>query len=175
MLLAALRVPSGDASWPPEQFEGPLWELVTSRPLHLLAKQYADWPEFLRAQVDATIAELGASCPQLARCTWGAHNTVRIRHPLSRALPRLASFLDMPTVELPGDRNMPRVQIDIQGASERFAVSPGHESEGYLHIPGGQSGHPLSPYYRTGFDAWARGEPLPFLPGPTQHTLMLTP
>ena len=81
----------------------------------------------------------------------------------------------MPTVELPGDNYMPRDQSGIEGASERFAVSPGHESEGYLHIPGGQSGHPLSPYYRAGFEAWARGEPLPFLPGPMQHTLVLTP
>jgi penicillin amidase len=100
---------------------------------------------------------------------------VRIRHPLSRALPWLASFLDMPTLELPGDGNMPRVQNGIEGASERFAVSPGHESEGYLHIPGGQSGHPLSPFYRAGFMEWARGEPLPFLPGPAQHTLTLAP
>ncbi len=175
MLLAALRVPHDDA-WPPDQFEGPLWQLVTTRPLHLLAKDYADWPEFLRAQVDATIAELAASCPQLARCTWGARNTVRIRHPLSRALPELAAFLDMPTLQLPGDHDMPRVQDgNLFGASERFAVSPGHESEGYLHIPGGQSGHPLSPYYRAGFMQWARGEPLPFLPGAAEHTLTMTP
>ena len=140
-----------------------------------MAKDYADWPEFLRTQVDATIAELVASCPQLARCTWGARNTVRIHHPLSRALPWLASFLDMPTVELPGDHNMPRVQDGTEGASERFAVSPGRESEGYLHIPGGQSGHPLSPFYRAGFMEWARGEPLPLLPGPARHTLTLTP
>ena len=175
MLLAALRVPHDEADWPPEQFEGPLWQLVTTQPLHLLAKDYADWPEFLRSQVDATIADLSASCPQLARCTWGARNTVRIRHPLSRALPQLRWLIDMPTLELPGDQNMPRVQNGTQGASERFAVSPGHESEGYLHIPGGQSGHPLSPYYRAGFMEWARGEPLPFLPGPAEHTLTLTP
>jgi penicillin G amidase len=175
MLLAALRVPHDDAGWPPDQFEGPLWQLVTSQPLHLLAKDYADWPEFLRAQVDATIAELASSCPQLAHCTWGARNTVRIRHPLSRALPQLRWLIDMPTLELPGDQNMPRVQHGIEGASERFAVSPGHESEGYLHIAGGQSGHPLSPYYRAGFMEWARGEPLPFLPGPAEHTLMMTP
>jgi penicillin G amidase len=175
MLLAALRVPHDEAGWPPEQFEGPLWQLVTSQPLHLLAKDYADWREFLRAQADATIAELAASCPQLARCTWGARNTVRIRHPLSRALPRLHQLIDMPALELPGDQNMPRVQNGTEGASERFAVSPGHESEGYLHIPGGQSGHPLSPYYRAGFMEWARGEPLPFLPGVAEHTLTMTP
>jgi penicillin amidase len=100
---------------------------------------------------------------------------VRIRHPLSRALPWLASFLDMPTVELPGDHDMPRVQDGAFGASERFAVSPGHEQDGYIHLPGGQSGHPLSPYYRAGFGQWALGTPLPFLPGPAEHTLTLTP
>jgi len=176
MLLQTLRVARDDDSRPPEQFEGPLWQLVTTQPLHLLAKDYADWPQFLRAQVDATLALLAAKCPQLARCTWGARNTVQIRHPLSRALPWLAWLLDMPALELPGDHDMPRVQDGTQfGASERFAVSPGHESEGYLDIPGGQSGHPLSPYYRAGFNAWARGEPLPFLPGATEHTLTLQP
>jgi len=175
MLLTALQVPPDDGHLPPAQFEGPLWQLVTTQPLHLLAKRYPGWPEFLRAQVDATIAELDTSCPQLARCTWGARNVVRIRHPLSRALPWLSSFLDMPTEELPGDHDMPRVQDGAFGQSERFAVSPGHEDQGYLVIPGGQSGHPLSPYYRAGFLAWVRGETLPFLPGPTQHTLTLTP
>ena len=174
MLLAALRIEADDEA-PPEQFEGPLWQLVTTQPLHLLSSAYAAWPDFLRAQVDATIAELASSCPQLARCTWGARNVVRIRHPLSRALPWLAALLDMPTQHLPGDHDMPRVQDGtLYGASERFAVSPGHEEQGYLQIPGGQSGHPLSPYYRAGFLQWARGEPLPFLPGPAEHTLTLT-
>ena len=50
---------------------------------------------------------------------------------------------------------MPRVQDGAFGASERFAVSPGHEDQGYFHMPGGQSGHPLSPYYRAGFMDWA--------------------
>jgi penicillin amidase len=176
MLLAALRIPHDETVWPPEQFEGPLWQLITTQPLHLLAKDYPDWPQFLRVQVDETLALLAARCPQLSRCTWGARNTVQIRHPLSRALPWLAWLLDMPSLQLPGDHDMPRVQEGTAfGASERFAVSPGHESEGYLHFPGGQSGHPLSAYYRAGFMAWARGEPLPFLPGPAQHTLTLTP
>ncbi|TLY76917.1 MAG: penicillin acylase family protein [Gammaproteobacteria bacterium] len=176
MLLAGLGLEAEQGAAPPAQFEGPLWQLVTAQPLHLLAKTYPGWPQFLRAQVDATIAELGASCRQLAHCTWGAHSLVRIRHPLSGALPWLASFLDMPTLELPGDHDMPRVQDGaIFGASERFAVSPGHEEQGYLHLPGGQSGHPLSPYYRAGFTQWALGRPLPFLPGPAEHTLTLTP
>jgi penicillin amidase len=175
MLLTALRVPAADAFVPPAQFEGPLWQMVTAQPLNLLSSSYSGWPEFLLAQVDAASAALLHSCPELADCTWGRYNTVRVQHPLSRALPWLAPFLDMPALELPGDHDMPRVQNGAFGASERFAVSPGHESEGYFHMPGGQSGHPLSPYYRAGFLQWARGEPLPFLPGATQHTLSLTP
>jgi penicillin amidase len=100
---------------------------------------------------------------------------VRIRHPLSGALPLISPLLDMPPFELPGDHDMPRVQAGAFGASERFAVAPGHEAEGYLDIAGGQSGHPLSPYYRAGFREWARGEPLPFLPGPPRHRLVLQP
>ena len=91
------------------------------------------------------------------------------------ALPGLARFLDMPTLQLAGDLDMPRVQEGDFGASERFAISPGHEDQAYLTLPGGQSGHPLSPYYRAGFLGWARGEALPLLPGPVQHTLTLTP
>jgi penicillin G amidase len=175
MLLDALQVPEDEDNWAPAQFEGPLWQLITDKPLHLLARRYGSWDDFLRAQLDATLTELDSSCPQLARCTWGSRNVVRVRHPLSSALPLLARFLDMPTLELPGDHDMPRVQDGPFGASERFAVSPGHEAEGYLTIPGGQSGHPLSPYYRAGFLAWAYGQPLPFLPGATEHTLTLTP
>ena len=81
----------------------------------------------------------------------------------------------MPTVELTGDHDMPRVQEGPAGASERFAVSPGHEDQGYIHIPGGQSGHPLSPYYRSGFADWAQGAPEPFLPGAALHRLTLEP
>jgi penicillin amidase len=42
-------------------------------------------------------------------------------------------------------------------------------------MPGGQSGHPLSPYFRIGYAAWAHGTPTPFLPGPSEHRLTLVP
>jgi penicillin amidase len=81
----------------------------------------------------------------------------------------------MPHVPLPGDRDMPRVQAPGFGASERFAVAPGDEEHGYFELAGGQSGHPLSPYYGAGHEGWAEGKPTPFLPGPAQHTLSLEP
>lgn len=60
------------------------------------------------------------------------------------------------------------------GASERFSVAPGHESEGCFHMPGGQSAHPLSPFHRAGFSDWVEARPTPFLPGPAEHLLRLT-
>src|SRR5690606_4569242 len=83
----------------------------------------------------------------LSRRTWGELNTVRVQHPLSQAVPQLGRWLDMPPRALPGDGNMPRVQGVRFGASQRMAVSPGDEVNGYFHMPGGQSGHPRSPFY----------------------------
>jgi penicillin amidase len=160
---------------PPSQFEGPLWQLVSGEPAHLLDPRYPDWRTFELSVLDEVLTDLAEQCETLAACTWGRQNRARFRHPLSRAVPMLAEFLDMPGVELPGDTLAIRVQTPTFGASERFAVSPGRETDGYLHMPGGQSGHPLSPYYRAGFDAWVKGEPLPLLPGAAEHTLTLRP
>jgi len=169
---------------PPAQFEGALWEMVSQQPLHLLAKRFPDWHTFLLEQADNTIKTLTdsssstgarAACSSLAACTWQTHNPVRVRHPMSAGLPLFASFLNMPEIEVPGDHDMPRVQDGAFGASERFAVVPGRESEGYLHIAGGQSGHPMSPYYKAGYREWAEGKALPFLPGAAEHVLTLDP
>ena len=158
----------------PAQFEGPLWQLMSVAPEHLLPANVPSWRDLELQVVDDVIARLDEECESLAKCTWGKRNSVNIRHPLSRALPILSGLLDMPRTEQPGDSHMPRVQTATFGASERFAVSPGHETQGYFHMPGGQSGHPLSPFYRAGHDAWAEGRPLPFLPGRTAHRLTFT-
>ena len=70
-------------------------------------------------------------------------------------------WLDMPAAAAwPAiAENMPRIQAPSMGASERMAVSPGHEGDGYLHMPCGQSGNPLSPHYGDAHEAWAEGKP----------------
>ncbi len=172
-LTFAARAPHDDSATIeiPSQFEGPVWQLMSSEPEHLLPANFASWRELELHAVDATITRFEAECAVLASCTWGRRNRVRIDHPLSGAVPLLGSYLNMPETEQPGDAHMPRVQAVSFGASERFAVSPGREAQGYFHMPGGQSGHPLSPFYRAGHDAWAAGRPLPFLPGPPAHRL----
>ena len=155
------------------QAEGPVWRLVCERPQHLLNSRYGSWGDLLLAAADDAIGELGAG--DLASHTWGERNRSRILHPLSRAIPLASRLLDMPAEPLPGDDHMPRFQAPSAGASERLVVSPGREAEGIFEMPGGQSGHPLSPFYRAGHQAWARGEPTPFLPGSARHVLTLAP
>ncbi len=159
----------------PRQFEEAAWRLLQERPAHLLDPRFGSWDEFLLSVVDEAIAGLGKDCGELAACRWGERNAVRIQHPLSRGIPPLARWLDMRVEPMGGDNDMPHVHVSGFGASERFAVSPGHEQDAYFHMPGGQSGHPLSPYYRAGHEAWVRGEPTPYLPGPTEHTVKLSP
>ena len=157
-------------------YEEPLWRLMRERPIHFLSPHYRDWNDLLLTAADDVLRWVARQDRPIARLTWGTVNTARIEHPFSRFLPfKLARFLNMPADPLPGDHDMPRVQGPSFGASERFAVSPGHEDEGIFEMPGGQSGNPLSPFYRAGHEAWVRGEPTPFLPGPTTHTLTLEP
>lgn len=154
--------------------EGATWKLLREKPLYLLDRQYASWDALLVAAVDDVIRDLDSTGVRLPYATWGQRNAAEIRHPFSYTLPWFVRpWLDMPADPLPGDIDMPRVQGPTHGASERFVVSPGHEDEGIFEMPGGESGHPLSPYYRAGHEAWVHGEPTPFLPGKTEHTLTL--
>jgi penicillin amidase len=145
------------------------------RPRHLLDPRFESWEALLLESLDDTLDGLAADGRALAERTWGERNTVLIQHPLSRAVPALGRWLDMPREALAGDAHMPRVQARRNGASQRLAVSPGREEAGYFHMPGGQSGHPLSPHFDDGHRAWARGEPTPFLPGPAVRVLTLRP
>jgi len=165
-----------DFSYGNFQYEDALWQLVHEQPARLLNPAHASWEALLLAAADDVLAETDRAGLAPTRFTNGLENTLRMRHPFSRILPGpLGSLLDMPAQPLPGGSDMPRMQAAGYGASERMVVAPGHESEGLFHMPGGQSGHPLSPYYRAGHDAWAKGEPTPLLPGPAEHTLTLQP
>ena len=156
--------------WAQRQWEGPVWRLVTEQPEHLLPSRYESWDGWINAIVQRTVARWDVP---LETRVWGESRMSEIRHPLSRAIPFLSRWLDMPSRPLPGDTHLPRVQGVSQGASERLVVSPGREEDGLFHMPGGQSGHPLSRYYGAGHEDWEEGRPTPLLPGQAEHTLTL--
>lgn len=155
--------------------EYPVWQLITEQPETHIPHGYDSWNDFLLAMLEKTKETLLEKGGELADQTWGIANTSAIQHPLSKAIPGLGWFLDMPAVPMSGDTYMPRVQKPDAGASQRFAVAPGHEKAGYFHMATGQSGHPLSPYFDLGHEDWVEGNPSPFLPGDKQWTLILQP
>lgn len=174
---AAVRSNSPDFKLPKlSQVEHAVWLLIEQRPHHLLPPNYHSWEDLLLDGAKQVAEILRKQPGGIAARTWGEYNMAHINHPLSRILPAfLADWLNMPNDALPGDSHMPRVQAPNFGASTRFSVAPGKEENGYWDMPGGQSGHPLSPYYGSGHNHWVNGKPTPFLPGTPQKILRLVP
>ncbi|RZL37132.1 MAG: hypothetical protein EOP35_09465 [Rubrivivax sp.] len=155
--------------------ETPAWALIQAARPDTLPAAFTSWPALLQQAVLASRKELIDRHGSLAAATWGADNATAMRHPLSMAVPALSGWLDQASQGMAGDAHMPRVHNHGHGQSERMVVSPGHEETGLLVIPGGQSGHPLSPFYRSDHAVWLAGEALPFLPGEARHRLVLRP
>lgn len=152
------------------------WPVVVARlldeqPAGWLPPGHADWRAVQLAAVDRAIGELTRDGKTLASATWGARNTATIAHPISGAVPFLKPWLSAPADQLPGDAHMPRVAGPKFGQSERLTVSPGKEEQGVFNMPGGQSGHPMSPYFLKGHAEWVAGTMTPLLPGAAVHTL----
>ena len=183
-LLGPAKVAIGEHFLMPDlpQLEGVVWPLLEQRPAHLLPPRFESWDALLADAAREAAEEIRKNAPRGAReepltaRAWGEANTSAICHPLSGALPAfLKPSLCMPAEPLDGDMQMPRVQAPAFGASQRMVVSPRHRDNGVFQLPGGQAGHPLSPFWGGGHAAWAGGGPAPFLPGPATATLTLQP
>ncbi|HUG12838.1 MAG TPA: penicillin acylase family protein [Opitutaceae bacterium] len=149
-------------------------DLVTAKPSAWLPAEHSGWDSVLIESADAVIEKAGGAAA-LERHTWGKFNRLNMRHPLGLAIPLVGSLLDMRRAPMSGDAHAVNAQLRGHGSSERMAVAPGAEVEGILHMPGGQSGNPLSPHYRDSHPGWLRGEPTPLQPGAAVNNLLLTP
>jgi penicillin G amidase len=156
----------------------PLQAMLTERMPQLLPDpvRYAGWGPFIVGVLDETVRQLKEDygVRSLTELRWGRINRVRVSHPFASAF-GLSALLDMPDDQLPGCGFCVRMASGTLSASERMVVSPGRAQDGILHMPGGQSGHPLSSHYRDQQGAWIQGRPLPFSPGEAVHTLRLVP
>jgi penicillin amidase len=148
--------------------------LLDAQPAPWLPQGYRSWHDLELAAVDRSIAEITRDGTPLDAATWGRRNTAAIAHPFTMAMPFLGRWLAAPPDKLPGDANMPRVAGPKFGQSERMTVSPGREEEGLFDMPGGQSGHPLSPFFLRGHEDWVKGRPQALLPGAAKYTLTLS-
>ena len=152
-ILGALAVAADEEVGPPAQFEGPLWQLLTTQPLHMLPRHYTSWPR-VSARAGGCHASRSSrhELPASSRAAPGGRATscasaIRCH---ARCL-CLARLLDMPTLHCPEITTCRGCRM-VRSAPRNASRSPrGTRSEGYLHCPVAQSGHPLSPYYRAGF------------------------
>ena len=99
---------------------------------------------------------------------------------LDTCRPTAASFVDAGKLAqlhppLLASSDSPHVASPSFVQSERLVVAPGHEERASLSMPGGQSGHPVSPHDGAGHDDWVAGRPTPLLAEPAQHVLTLKP
>jgi len=156
--------------------EEPVRRILEERPLHLLSREYEDYPDLVLKVATRLAADLAALPPENgADAPWGRANVSHIQHPFSGLAPAFSRLLDMPPVPLPGDSHTVRAQGPTFGASERLVVCPSRLESGLLHVPCGQSGHFLSPHFADGHAAWVEGRPTPLLAGPPVHELVLEP
>ena len=146
-------------------------ELVPNR------QSFHDWHGFLKAHLLHSALQLakGHGVTVLDGLTWGKENEVDVRHPLTEGSSILSSFLNMPRVAIPGCGHCVRFADGKYGASERMVVAPGHESEGILHMPGGQSGQPGSRHDSDQQESWVKGQPAKFSNEEIVHGLTLRP
>ena len=172
--LALCQEADGNFLYTWRNMDVPLQMLLTEKIAETLPdpEHYQDWEGFIVSKLEQSVEQLCSeyNCKSLDRLTWGKIHRPRISHPLG-FIPVLGRFLNMPENPLPGSDSCVR----SSRASDRMVVSPGHDADGILHIPCGQSGHPLSKNYKDQHDYWVRGESLPFLSGRTTHTLRLEP
>ncbi len=160
------------------QYEGPLWQLIEQRPAYLLPPDQPSWDAWLLSGVEGMFGfyeQLGLGEVPVAELTWGEGPMWRIPHVLVSGFPPAMLVLSLPAPSVLGDDDMPLVLRPGLGPSLRMVVSPGHEEEGIFTMPGGQSGHPMSPHWGDHHEAWAAGQTSPFLPGDAVHTLILEP
>jgi len=161
-------------------FEEPVWLILTQRPDYLMDTHYFSWDEEWLAKVDELVSPFEPDDIQNAR--WGEFNRLVMQHPFSLSGKKtglkgslLGDFLNMPNAPLSGEFHVPRYVKNSVSASQRMVASPGNLGESLFEMPGGQSGHPLSPHYKDQLSAWLNGEPTPFLPGPAASKLKLSP
>ncbi len=152
-----------------------LWLLVSEQPEHLVNEDFEDWDAELVDVMRTVVKQLEASYGSLEKATHGRLNELRMQHPLASGIPLLGGWLNMTKTPMDGDRYSPNAQTRSHGPSLRMVVSPGQEEKARFTMPGGQSGHFLSPHYRDHHPLWVSDSAAPLLPGETVDVLQLYP
>ncbi len=178
-VVAACRMHDPDFHYAWREMETPLRLLLTQRPKGMLSARYHDnWQQMILETIRQSALELHRQYPEthLAQLTWGQTHAIALQHPFSKVASFLGNVLDMPTFASDGCASVcVKVMADGHGASERLVLSPSHPENAIFHMPGGQSGHPLSQHYRDQQQFWQDGIAAPLQSSATPNVLSVLP
>ncbi len=165
-------------SWAESQYAEE--QLLVNQPSDWLPKRYRNWNDFLAAMVTEGLREKHAPA-DLAHWQFGSWHVVEVQHPLWGMLPWFHNWTGVGPLPQSGDTSTVKHVSRTFGPSQRFTIDYGNPNAATENIVIGQSGDPVSPWYRDQWPFWYHGTtfPLPFgdaeVSAATTHALHLVP
>ena len=145
-----------------------------------LPRTYKNWDALLTDAVRRGMND-GKAPADVSRWNYGSWHVVDIEHPLTTFLPRIGRVAGTGEQPLSGDTTTVKQVGRDFGPSQRFTMDWSNIDGSTENIVLGESGNPLSPYFRDQWNDWYGGTTfaLPFTPAAvaaqTRHTLRLLP
>jgi penicillin amidase len=164
--------------WAESLFAGE--QILMNEPAAWLPPQYASWDDFLADMVRQGLAQGGAPS-DLRQWRYGYAHPVDVEHPLFGLLPWFKKWTGTGVLPQSGDTSTVKQVGRSFGPSQRFTIDWSNVDGATEDITMGESGDPLSAYYRDQWPYWYGGTTfaLPFsdqaVAAATAHTLRLEP
>jgi penicillin amidase len=155
-------------------------EIVMHADPEWLPKNYQTWDALLAAAVQKGMKD-GHAPSDLSKWTYGSWHMVDIEHPLAQFLPLIGRVAGTGPQTQSGDGTTVKQVGRTFGPSQRFTMDWSNIDESTENIVMGESGNPLSQYFRDQWHDWYSGKTfaLPFTPAAVaaamRHTLRLLP
>ncbi|MGD0911969.1 MAG: penicillin acylase family protein [Terracidiphilus sp.] len=167
-----------DYHWGERDFA--LEEIVMHAKPEWLPPTYKSWDVLLTAAVRKALTD-GHAPGNVAAWTYGSWHKIDIEHPLARFLPFIGNRAGTGPLPISGDVDtVKQIGSDV-APSQRFTMDWSNIDGSTENIVLGESGNPLSRYFRDQWSDWYNGTTfaLPFTSGAvavqTRHTLKLEP
>jgi len=165
-------------NWSESLFAGE--QILMNEPAAWLPPQYSTWDDFLADLVRQGLLQAGAPS-DLRQWRYGYAHPVDVEHPLFGLLPWFKNWTGTGVLPQSGDSSTVKQVGRAFGPSQRFTIDWSNPDAATENITMGESGDPLSPWYRDQWPYWYTGTTfaLPFsdqaVAAATTHTLRLEP
>ena len=169
---------AGEYHWSESNFAEE--EIIMRAKTDWLPRGYKNWDALLTDAVRKGM-EQGKAPADVAQWSYGSWHVVNIEHPLAKFLPLIGRIAGTGEQPQSGDTTTVKQVGRDFGPSQRFTMDWSNIDGSTENIVLGESGNPLSPYFRDQWNSWYGGTTfaLPFtsaaVAAQTHHTLRILP